>query len=194
MEACAMRYADRIERRVARLRQRLRRFTGNSAGSTAVEFAIVAAPFMFMMMSLFEIALLYLTQASLDFALAEAQRLVRTGQVQTGGISQAEYYTRVCDRMRAYMPVTCAGNLTVDVDSFPDFGSVGNLNPLNAAGQIDQTRVGFAPGTANQVVLVRAYFEAEIFTPGFRQVFANLPGGKRLLSSTALFRTEPYPT
>jgi Flp pilus assembly protein TadG len=187
-----MRYSDRIERRVARLRARLRRFVGNKAGATAVEFAIVAAPFMFMMMALFEIALMYLTQASLDFAVAEAQRLVRTGQAQTQNLNQTQVYTRICDRMRAYMPVTCANSLFVDVDSFPDFGSVGNLNPLNAAGQIDQTRIGFAPGTANQVVLVRAYFEAEIFTPGFRQVYANLPSGKRLLSSTALFRTEPY--
>lgn len=189
-----MRFAEKIEQRVGRLRRRLQRFAGNQVGTTAVEFAIVAAPFMFMMMALFEVALLYLTQASLDFAVAEAQRLVRTGQAQTQALSQTQVYTRICDRMRAYMPVTCANNLFVDIDSFPDFGSVGNLNPLNAAGEIDQARIGFAPGTANQVVLVRAYFEAEILTPGFRQVYANLPSGKRLLSSTALFRTEPYQT
>jgi Flp pilus assembly protein TadG len=189
-----MAYSTRIERRVARLRRRLQRFTGNEAGATAVEFAIIAAPFMFMMMALFEIALLYLTQASLDFAVAEAQRLVRTGQAQTQNINQTQLYTRLCDRMRAFMPVTCAGNLFLDVDSFANFGAATNLSPLNAAGEIDQTRLGYAPGTANQVVLVRAYFEVEMFTPGFRQLFANLPNGKRLIASTSLFRTEPYPT
>jgi Flp pilus assembly protein TadG len=189
-----MAYSTRIERRVARLRQRLRRFAGNEVGATAVEFAIIAAPFMFMMMALFEIALLYLTQASLDFAVADAQRMVRTGQAQTQGISQSQLYTRLCDRMRAFMPVSCAGNLYLDVDSFANFGAVNNLNPLDAAGAIDQTRIGYSPGTANQVVLVRAYFEVEMMTPGFRQLFANLPSGKRLIAATSMFRTEPYPT
>ena len=68
-----------------------RRFVRANDGVTAVEFAIVATPFFALMFAIFETAFVFLGQQTLETAVANAARQVRTGQAQAQGFSSVQF-------------------------------------------------------------------------------------------------------
>lgn len=160
-------------------------------GATAVEFALVAIPFFWMMFAIAEIAGISLIQTSLDAAVTETARKVRTGQVQGGGMTATQVKNDVCTYLKQLLTVDCAANLHVDVRRFQDFNTVTTPSVVNG-GVIDPSRFRFQPGAASEVVLVRGYYSWKIMTPLFNQFFANLGGDRHLVVSTVLFRNEPF--
>jgi hypothetical protein len=51
----------------------------------------------------------------------------------------------------------------------------------------------FSPGAARDIVMVRTYYMWPLITPGMTAAFANNSDGtKRMLTSVAVFRNEPY--
>ena len=61
----------------------LRRFGRARRGSAAVEFAMVILPFFMLTFGLAEVAMLGFAQTSLDFAVSETARQIRTGRAQS---------------------------------------------------------------------------------------------------------------
>ena len=61
---------------------RARNFLICTRGATAVEFALVAAPFFALLIAILQTALIFLAQQVLQTATTEAARLVMTGQAQ----------------------------------------------------------------------------------------------------------------
>lgn len=180
----------RASRRVIRT---LRRFGREKRGSAAVEFAAVAAPFFYLMFAMCETAMIFVAQTSLDMAVADVQRLVRVGAVQDGRMGQTQVRNVMCARMQQFMITDCATALVLDIDTFPDFGSVALSNPVRN-GAIDPAQVSYDPGGPESIVLVRAYYTWKINTPMFEGILANMNDGKRILTSATLMRVEPYPT
>jgi Flp pilus assembly protein TadG len=166
-------------------------FARNRDGAAAVEFALVSIPLFWMIFGILEFGAMSVAQTSLDSALAEVGRDIRTGAAQTGGMTRTDLETAVCDNLNKYMPLECAGSLFIDVDRFSSFAGVGNGTPVSN-GALDQGQLGYAPGGPNEVILVRAYYQWEVFTPLFGVAFANLADGKRLLASSMMFRNEPF--
>lgn len=160
-------------------------------GATAVEFALIAVPFFWLLFAIVEIAGISLIQTSLDAAVTETAREIRTGQAQAAGRSAAQFKQRVCDYLTRLMPANCTTQLFIDARRFADFDSVAAQNPLNG-NAIDPTRLTFQTGAASEVVLVRAYYQWKIFTPLFGDFFSNLGTGNRLIVSSTLFRNEPF--
>lgn len=76
-------------------------------------------PFITLLVSIFETALIFFTQAALDSGVANAGRMVRTGQVQVQGLSEDQFKTMVCNSLAGYLD--CNNRLTVDVRSFYQF-------------------------------------------------------------------------
>lgn len=175
-------------------RKKLRRFGKARRGSAAVEFALVAVPFFMLTFGLVEVLMIGFAQTSLDFAIAESGREIRTGRVQQNGVSQAEVRTELCDQVNRFMVLTCDGNLFLDVDSFASFVDANNAaaNPIDEDGNFQTGGFGFQPGTDSAIVVVRAYYRWEVITPLFEPVFANTGGGQRILISTMMFRNEPF--
>ncbi|MEZ5994824.1 MAG: TadE/TadG family type IV pilus assembly protein [Hyphomonadaceae bacterium] len=171
----------------------LRRFARARRGATVVEFALVVMPFFVLTFGLAEISLIGFAQTSLDFAVSEAGREIRTGQAQMGGVSAGEIQQEVCDQLNTFMVLTCDGNLFLDVDRYDSFVDAGNApnNPVQD-GEFQAGGVGYSPGAPSDIVVVRAYYRWQILTPMFEPVFQNLNGGQRLLVSTMMFRNEPY--
>jgi Flp pilus assembly protein TadG len=65
------------------------------SGATAVEFALVAAPFLALLMALFQTALVFFAGRVLDETTEEASRYIMTGQAQTAGMTQSGFATWV---------------------------------------------------------------------------------------------------
>jgi Flp pilus assembly protein TadG len=171
----------------------LRRFGRARRGSAAAEFALVLMPFFLLTFGLAEIAMLGFAQTSLDFAISETARQIRTGRAQMDGVSEAEIKAQLCDDLNNFVVMGCDGNLFLDVDRFNSFVDASNgANDPIQDNQFQTAGMGYAPGAPSDIVVVRAYYRWQIMTPLFEPVFQNISGGQRILVSTMMFRNEPY--
>lgn len=168
-----------------------RRFARNQSGHAAVEFGLVALPFFLLLLGLGELGLIGFAQTSLDHAVAETARQIRTGQAQMSNQSATQMRDQVCDEMDNFGNLDCDSNLFLDVDTFASFVTISNSSPLSG-GNLDSSGFGYNPGVSSSIVVVRAYYKWHVLTPIFQDVFANMNGGDRLLVSTMMFRNEPY--
>jgi Flp pilus assembly protein TadG len=171
----------------------VRRFGKARSGSAAVEFALVAMPFFLLTVGLAEVSMMGFAQTSMDLAVSEAARQIRTGQAQMGGMSQADIRDEICDEINSFVILQCDGNLYLDVDRFSSFVDADNAqaDPIQN-GQFQATGFGYTPGIASDIVVVRAYYRWRVLTPMFAPVFQNVSSGERILVSTMMFRNEPY--
>ena len=171
----------------------LRRFGRAKRGSVAVEFGLVVMPFFLLTFGLAEIAMLGFAQTSLDFAISETARQIRTGRAQMDGVSEAEIKAQLCDDLNNFVVMGCDGNLFLDVDRFNSFVDASNgANDPIQDNQFQTAGMGYTPGAPSDIVVVRAYYRWQIMTPLFEPVFQNVSGGERILVSTMMFRNEPY--
>ena len=63
----------------------VRRFVRTDDGAAAVEFAMVAAPFIAIIFAIFETAIVFFAGQVLEVAMADSARLIMTGQAQKSG-------------------------------------------------------------------------------------------------------------
>jgi hypothetical protein len=97
----------------SRLQRKLAEWATERRGQTAVEFALIAAPFFFIIFGLMEICLIFIMSTVLEHAVSDASREIRTGQAQEAGFSKVEFQNSVCDEMFGLMG--CDASLHIDV-------------------------------------------------------------------------------
>jgi Flp pilus assembly protein TadG len=163
-------------------RRRLGRFARAEGGATAVEFALVLAPFLLLFFGIIELALVYFASMTLENAVVDAGREIRTGQVQTNGGDAASFKTSVCSRM-TWLESGCSTALRIDVRTVATFSSSSSLATPKAT--------CWDPGGAESLVLVRAYYDWPLITP-LLQAVMQTANGKRTLTFTTAFANEPY--
>ncbi|MCX7360003.1 MAG: pilus assembly protein [Alphaproteobacteria bacterium] len=170
-----------------------RRFARARRGSAAVEFALVLMPFFLLTFGLAEVSMIGFAQTSLDFAVAETARQIRTGQAQTTGVTEAQIRTQLCSELNNFIVMGCSGNLYLDVRRFSSFvdASNGAQTPIQN-NQFNTGGMGYQPGQPSDIVVVRAYYRWKVMTPLFEPIFQNISGGQRILVSTMMFRNEPF--
>ncbi|ABS61849.1 TadE family protein [Parvibaculum lavamentivorans DS-1] len=159
-------------------------------GSVAVEFSMLAIPFFALLYALIETCIVYFATSNLDSVVADAGRLVRTGQVQAGGMSEAQFKGYICDRMT--LVSNCASDLRVDVRNFTSFNGVSFPPLIDANGNVVENTV-FQPGNAGDIVLVRVYYTWGVMSPGLIGL-SNVQGNGRLIAASVAFRNEPFST
>jgi len=178
-----------MKRRIAKRRmltiRAMRRLGRKQDGAAAVEFGMVAAPFLFLVFAILETAIVLFAGQTLETAVSDSSRLIMTGQAQTKGLNQATFKTAVCARIFGLFD--CANGVFVDVKTYANFGSVDLSPPLDASGnfQVNQT---YQPGGPGDIVVVRLFYQWPIYL----SLLQNMAGNKRLLVATAAFRNEPY--
>jgi len=168
-----------------------RRFVRQQDGAAAVEFALVAVPFLALTFAILETALVFFAGQTLEAAVTDASRLIMTGQAQTAGYSQADFKQQVCDRI--YGLFDCTNGIYVDVKNYSDFSSISTASPVQN-GQLDTTKMTYVPAGPNCIEVVSLYYQWPIYVSLLGNNLANLGNGSRLLVATAVFRNEPYGT
>ncbi|MFA6265668.1 MAG: TadE/TadG family type IV pilus assembly protein [Pseudolabrys sp.] len=166
-----------------------RRFIKQQDGVAAVEFALVATPFLALTFAIIESALVFFAGQTLEAATSDAARLIMTGQAQTNGYSAADFKTQVCNRI--YGLFNCTGGVTVDVKTYTNFSSVSTATPI-ANGQFDTSNMGYTPGGPGCIVKVSLYYQWPIYVSLLGNNLSNLNGNYKLLVATSVFRNEPY--
>lgn len=174
-------------RRIVRLRT-MRRLGRNEDGAAAVEFAMVAAPFLALVFAIMETALVFFAGQALETAAADSSRLIMTGQAQTKGFNQSKFKEEVCGKI--YGLFDCAGGLYVDVKKYNSFASIPVDKPINNGNM--NTATGYDPGGPGDIVVVRLMYQWPVYVSLLGLNLSDLSGGKRLLLSTVAFRNEPY--
>jgi Flp pilus assembly protein TadG len=166
-----------------------RRFVKQQDGAAAVEFALVATPFLALTFAIIESAMVFFAGQSLEAATASASRLILTGQAQTGGYSAADFKTQVCNRVASLFD--CSGGVYVDVKTYTNFSSMSSASPVTN-GKLDTSNMTYTPGGPGCIVKVAIYYQWPIYVSLLGNNLSTLDGNKRLLVATSVFRTEPY--
>ncbi len=166
-----------------------RRFVRRQDGAAAVEFALVAAPFLALIFAILETAFVFFAGQTLEATAADSARLIMTGQAQTSGFSKADFKNAVCARVFGLFD--CANGMQVDVKTYSNFASVDNTSPIKN-GLLDTSNIGYTPGGPSCIVVVKLYYQWPIYVPLLGDSLSNLSGNKRLLVATSVFRNEPY--
>jgi len=165
-----------------------RRFVRQQSGIAAVEFGMVAAPFLALIFAILETSVIFFAGQALETAVADGGRLIMTGEAQTQGFDQNAFKNAVCAKI--YGLFDCINGIFIDVKSYPSFSAMSPATPpLDANGNL-VNNFGYDPGVACSIVLVRLYYQWPVYVSMLH--LDNMAGGKQLLIATSAFRNEPY--
>jgi Flp pilus assembly protein TadG len=160
-------------------------------GAAAVEFAIVVAPFLALVFAIIETAIVFFAGQTLETAIADASRLILTGQAQQQNFDGQAFKQAVCQRIFGLFD--CQNGIKIDVQKYSNFAGGNLAKPLDAQGNL-QANFGTAydPGGPGEIVIVRAVYEWPVYVQLLGFNLADMSNGKRLIMATASFRNEPY--
>jgi Flp pilus assembly protein TadG len=167
------------------------RFVVARRAATAVEFALIAPAFLALLIAIFETTLFLFAQATLQNAAVSAGRLIMTGQVQNGNVTQSQFAADVCPMVSALF--TCA-NLMINVQNYSNFSGASTGAPTltyNSNGTVSNSW-SYNPGTAGQVMVVQLIYQWPIIKGPFGYVLSNLGNGYAEMMGVSAFRVEPY--
>jgi len=196
-----------------RLKKVLGSYGRSQEGVTAIEFAMVGGPFLFVLLAIFELSLMLFAEYALAQNIETAGRLIRTGQIQNGLnghlATPAYFKTQVCKSLTTILD--CDNKLYVDVRKFNDFSSIsGSLPSPFKSGTSElsdsiTTNSEYQPGAAGEIVSVRVYYDWQLFVPGLGKLVGAIGSGlgnvssggssdknSKLLTAAATFRNEPF--
>ena len=180
------------------------RFASNKKGATAIEFGLVAIPFIGLLCATFDMGLSFLVERNLDAAVQNAARQIRTGDMQAAGTASAATFVSnyVCPASGSLMStfVDCT-KLIVDVRTASAF--TGN-DMTNDFYKTPKTNT-FCLGSPKVITVVRVAYPMPWYLPvvtaggvaSTAGLVNDVPGGGTswflLLTSASAVRTEPYP-
>lgn len=165
-------------------------FRRDKKGGVAIEFALLAVPFLALLAATLETALLFVGGQVLDRGVTETARMIRTGEAQQSEFERADFARATCAAM--VVMVSCKDRLTIDVRTASSFSSA-NLGTPVVNGKLDSDDFTYEPGNGSDIVVVRAFFEWPTFLKAFGPDYSTLENGNHLLMATATFRNEPFP-
>jgi Flp pilus assembly protein TadG len=169
----------------------IRRFSRETKGSTAIEFAILAMPFIALIFAILETCLSFGTQQLLANAVDRVSRDVRTGRVKVASLSGPQLKDLICGKISIMAPDGCP-DLIVDLNNYTTFANVPTRVPLTGGGDINQAGFTVNPGGPGTVNHLRAYYRFPVLADFMRKYMSNMPGGKTLLLSSATWRNEAF--
>jgi Flp pilus assembly protein TadG len=168
----------------------VRRLLRQQDGAAAIEFGLVAAPFLALVFAIMETAIVFFAGQTLETAAADSARLIMTGQAQTAGFDQEKFKQAVCDRI--YGLFNCNSGLYVDVKNYNSFATINTAKPIDANGNLQTGDFGYQPGGPGDIVVVRLMYQWPVYVSLLGLNLSDMSAGKRLLMATVAFRNEPY--
>lgn len=172
-------------------RVRRPRLAADRRGATAVEFGLLAAPFLAMILASLQLSMIFFAGQILQTAAITAGRQLMTGADQNAGLTQAQFQSAVC----AAAPIIFnCNNIMVDVESAGAYSSI-NTAPLtltyNPNGTVANS-FAYSPGGPGDVVIVRVMYDWPVFGGPLALGLANQGNGDHLLVGATVLKNEPY--
>lgn len=180
-----------------RLKAGMGRMRRSESGASAVEFALVAGPFFYVLGCICETGLILFTEYVIQNSVQEAGRLVRTGQAASSAgtpiMTADQFKAAICDRVGAI--IDCDGKVSVYVNNATSFASLSTTvpDPLTIGKKADGTpyTVVYSPGKTLEAATVIATYDWYFALP-FLNFLGNFDSDKaRRIYGLAIFRNEP---
>lgn len=165
-----------------------RQFIGNRKGSAAIEFAILALPFMVLIFAIVELAIMYFVDSALDAAVHKAVRQVRVGSAKAAAWDIAKFKTAVCTELS--YSFSCSANLKVRASVITDMNSVTRVSAISG-GTLSVTE-DFNIGDSGEYVLVQAFLPWDPVMKLYAFSGGRLSDGRYVLGAAELFKNEPF--
>lgn len=167
----------------------LARWSGQEEGSTAIEFALLFVPYLFLTLAIMELSIMYSAASLLEGATGSAARLIRTGQLQQAeGVDPQEMFQdAICNY--ATVLINC-NEVVIDVRTLDSFGDY----EANAAEYDEDGNLmpgDFDAGGSGDRVLIRVGYRYNMMTPLVGPLLAG-SDNSRFFMSTIVLQTEPY--
>ena len=169
----------------------------DESGSAAVEFALVAMPFLLFVLGIIGVGLYFFTQNALERGVENAARQIRTGQAQNAGVTVGQFKTLLCNEAGSY--IDCS-KVSIIVQSATSWSGIAPQSCLDANNNMVASTgasgdlISKYSGAAKTVVLVTVCYKwdlAQMFN--FLKLGAGPGGtGAAIVQAATTFRSEPY--
>ena len=189
----------------------VKRLGGNSDGAAAIEFALLAIPFMMLVFATIETFIAFTGEQLMANAVDTMARKIRTGEVTFGlgkatDVTEVEFRQQFCEEisilsMCSSTEATTPSKLYLDVRQFATFADMPRDVPKVSTAEysdLDTSEFAFSPGGPNTNNMVRAYYRWQIITDLVRPFITNIRvAGDALptdflIVSTSAFQNEEY--
>lgn len=168
----------------------LKRYKKKEDGVTAIEFSLLAIPYLLLTLGLIELSVMYASASLLEGATSSAARLIRTGQIQqddTGAGTETLFRDAICSY--ATVLINC-NDVVIEIQEMESFGDFDAMAPVyDSDGNL--VSQGVDAGGADSRVLIRAAYRYDLMTPLVGPLMGG-PDGSRLFMSTIVLQSEPY--
>jgi Flp pilus assembly protein TadG len=170
-------------------RPAFKRLLRSEGGAGAVEFALVAAPFLALLVALFQSGVVFLASRVLDEVVAQSSRYIMTGQAQATSMTQTQFANYVCSQTFALF--NC-NNFMINVQNYSSFSAASISTPsLTFNGSQVTNTWSWSPGNPGDIVVLQVMYQWPVILGPLGFNLSNLGNGNRLLISTAVFKNEP---
>ena len=170
-----------------------RRFGPDAQGVAAVDFAIVALPFLVMLLATLELVIIYFSSQALETFTEDNSRKIMVDLIQQESLTAAQYKAQLCSQLPSLF--NC-NNFYVDVVSVPPSITAYSSSDLSlpaltfdAGGNVTNSW-RFQPGNPGYIVVVRMMYQWSVFNLPLGLNLVNQSNGSRLLMATAVFKNE----
>ena len=181
-----------LSRHLRRRARTVARFCLSRGGTTAVEFALIAPPFLALLIAILQTTSYLFAQQALQTAVVAAGRLILTGQVQNANLSQSDFQTDdVCPLLPALF--TCT-NLYVNVQTYSNFSGASTTIPsltISSSGTVSGTGA-YNLGGPGEVMVLQLVYPWRIITGPLGAILPNFSNGYTEIMGITAFRVEPY--
>lgn len=165
-----------------------RSFIKDRKGSAAIEFAILALPFMVIIFAIIEIAIMFFVDSGLDAALHKTVRQVRVGTAKTGAWTITEFKNSICSELS--YSFSCAANLKVRATVITNMSSVSKTSPI--VNGVYNVTENFNIGDSGDYVLVQAFITWDPVLKLYTFAGGRVNDGRYVLGAAELFKNEPF--
>jgi Flp pilus assembly protein TadG len=172
-----------------RLKDQITRFGDTQRGATAVEFALIAPPFLATLIAILEVSLFLFGQMALQNAANQAARYFLTGQAESGNWSATTVVNKVCPVL-----FNC-NNLFIVVQDYASFAAANTSAPsmYDANGNLlTQAQYTYATGAPNQIMVLQLVYAWPVVPGPLGFDVGPVQKGAVEMMGVSAFRVEPY--
>ncbi len=159
----------------------LRRIRRCDRGAVAVEFSIIALPFIGMLASSLVIGLEYLVYSQIDYATHRAAQEIRAGNVQIQQLSAPDFLAKVVCPNVTMLPCASARVNAAVIARSADWAAY-------SSDTIDPAKARWCPGGSADAVLLQVSFP----TPFATLLFGASDAVRKYYTSSVAFRNDPF--
>jgi Flp pilus assembly protein TadG len=165
------------------------RFVRTQRGTTAIEFALIAPPFVATLIAIFEVTIFLFGQMALQNAANQAARYFLTGQAENGNWSATTVVGKVCPVL-----FNCT-KLFIVVQDYASFAAANTSAPAmyDASGNmLSQPQYTYMAGSPNQIMVLQLVYAWPVVPGPLGFDLGPVQNGAVEMMGVSAFRVEPY--